>query len=47
MSDVNSSLLLTEKRQCVYLLLKRRQGSLLDIESWLFRLCGRGPTLAF
>lgn len=24
-----------------------RQGSLLDTESWLCRLCGRGPTLAF
>lgn len=46
--DVNT---LTEKRdlECACLLdfVLYRQGSLLDTESWLFRPCGRGPTLAF
>ena len=42
--------ILTEKRdlECACLLdFVLYQGSLLDTESWLFRPCGRGPTLAF
>lgn len=43
--------ILTEKRDlesaCLLDFVLYRQGSLLDTESWLFRSCGRGPTLAF